>query len=64
MLSKNKILLAMFGLNIYYRSFMLFLVFTNICHLFLHPREIKDQMVPQGHQEKLDLEYVKDDSIQ
>ena len=54
----------MFGLNIYYRSFMFFLVFTNICHLFLHPREIKDRMVPQGHQEKLDLEYVKDDSIQ
>lgn len=30
----------------------------------LHPREIKDRMVPQGHQEKLDLEYVKDDAIQ
>ena len=43
---------------------MLFLFFTNICYLFLHHREIKDQMVPQGHLEKLDLEYVKDDSIQ
>ena len=54
----------MLGLNIYYGCFMLSSVFPNISHLFLHLREIKDRMVPQGHQEKLDLEYVKDDSIQ
>ena len=41
----------------------LFSYYKNLSFI-LHPREIKDRMVLQGHREKLDLEYVKDDSIQ